>query len=103
MLFMVIVYRLPGLVADFALTFYIGILALILGLARVNLSLSGIAGIVLSIGMAVDGNVIIYERLKEELDKNIEIVKNSKSNKELCTSVYFFNYYEKDCILDYVE
>lgn len=67
MLFMVIVYRLPGLIADFALTFYIGILALILGLARVNLSLSGIAGIVLSIGMAVDANVVIFERMKEEL------------------------------------
>ena len=37
------------------------------------------------------------------LKENIEIVKNSKSNKELCTGVYFFNYYEKDCILDYVE
>ena len=45
---------------------------------------------------------VVFE-LKEELDKNIEIVKNSKSNKELCTGVYFFNYYEKDCILDYVE
>ena len=45
----------------------------------------------------------VVSELKEELDKNIEIVKNSKSNKELCTSVYFFNYYEKDCILDYVE
>ena len=67
MLFMIFVYRLPGLIADFALTFYIGILALILGLARVNLSLSGIAGIVLSIGMAVDANVVIFERMKEEL------------------------------------
>ena len=45
----------------------------------------------------------VVSELKEELDKNIEIVKNSKSNKELCTGVYFFNYYEKDCILDYVE
>ena len=45
----------------------------------------------------------VVSELKEELDKNIEIVKNSKSNKELCTSVYFFNYFEKDCILDYIE
>ncbi len=67
MLFMIIFYRLPGLVADLALSLYIGIMALILGLFRVNLSLSGIAGIVLSIGMAVDANVIIFERMKEEL------------------------------------
>ena len=67
MVFMVIIYRIPGLIADLALSIYIGIVALILGLFRVNLSLSGIAGIVLSIGMAVDANVIIFERMKEEL------------------------------------
>lgn len=67
MLFMLIFYRLPGLVADIALLFYVGILALILGLFHVNLTLSGIAGIILSIGMAVDANVIIFERVKEEL------------------------------------
>ncbi len=67
MVFMIIFYRLPGLIADLALAFYVGIIALVLGLARVNLSLSGIAGIVLSIGMAVDANVIIFERMKEEL------------------------------------
>ncbi len=67
MIFMVVIYRLPGLVADLALLIYIGIMCNILGFARVNLSLSGIAGIVLSIGMAVDANVIIFERMKEEL------------------------------------
>ena len=67
MLFMIVLYRLPGLIADIALLFYIGIISLVLGLLRVNLSLSGIAGIVLSIGMAVDANVIIFERMKEEL------------------------------------
>lgn len=67
MLFMVIIYRIPGLVADLALAIYVGIISLVLGLMRVNLSLSGIAGIVLSIGMAVDANVIIFERMKEEL------------------------------------
>ncbi len=67
MVFMIVVYRLPGLIADIALLIYIGIVSLILGLARVNLSLSGIAGIVLSIGMAVDANVIIFERMKEEM------------------------------------
>jgi len=67
MIFMVVVYRLPGLIADIALAIYIGVIALILGLGRVNLNLSGIAGIVLSIGMAVDANCIIFERMKEEL------------------------------------
>lgn len=67
MIFMVIIYRLPGLLADLALAIYIGIVCNILALAHVNLSLSGIAGIVLSIGMAVDANVIIFERMKEEL------------------------------------
>ncbi len=67
MLFMICYYRLSGLIADLALAFYIGIIGLVLGVARVNLSLSGIAGIVLSIGMAVDANVIIFERMKEEM------------------------------------
>lgn len=67
MLFMIAYYRLSGLIADLALAFYVGIIALVLGLTRQNLSLSGIAGIVLSIGMAVDANVIIFERMKEEM------------------------------------
>lgn len=68
MIFMVIIYRIPGLIADLALSFYIAIMAWILSIFRVNLSLSGIAGIVLSIGMAVDANVIIFERMKEEMN-----------------------------------
>lgn len=67
MVFMLVFYRLPGLVADIALAAYVAVMALIIGLFKVNLSLSGIAGIVLSIGMAVDANVIIFERIKEEL------------------------------------
>ncbi len=67
MIFMVIMYRIPGLIADLSLAIYVGIIALVFGLTHVNLSLSGIAGIVLSIGMAVDANVIIFERMKEEL------------------------------------
>lgn len=66
-LFMLIIYRIPGLVACLALGFYIVIEAVVFGLIRVNLSLPGIAGIILSIGMAVDANVIIFERIKEEL------------------------------------
>lgn len=45
----------------------------------------------------------VVSELKEELYKNLEIVKNSKSNKELCLGVYFFNYFEEESILDYVE
>ena len=76
MLFMLIVYRIPGLVASIALCFYMVIEALIFSLVRVNLSLPGIAGIILSIGMAVDANVIIFERIKEEL-KNGKTVKSA--------------------------
>lgn len=67
MLLMIIVYRMSGLLASIALAIYVGLIALILGLLRVNLSLSGIAGIITSLGMAVDANVIIFERMKEEL------------------------------------
>lgn len=67
MLFMVIMYRIPGLIADISLLIYVGLIGLAMGLFHVNLSLSGIAGIVLSIGMAVDADCIIFERIKEEL------------------------------------
>ena len=83
MVFMIIRYKLSGLLADIALLYYIGIIALVLGLIRVNLSLSGIAGIVLSIGMAVDANVIIFERISEELrlGKTIKAAVNSGFHK----------------------
>ena len=67
MLFMIIIYRMSGFLASIALAIYVGIMALLLGLFRVNLSLSGIAGVITSLGMAVDANVIIFERMKEEL------------------------------------
>ena len=66
-LFMLVYYRLPGLVADLALVVYGLLVMLITVLARITITLPGIAGIVLSIGMAVDANVIIFERIKEEL------------------------------------
>ncbi len=68
MLFMMIVYRLPGVVATLALLIYMLLdLFLLAVIPGVQLTLPGIAGIVLSIGMAVDANVIIFERVKEEL------------------------------------
>lgn len=66
-IFMIAVYRLPGFIACIALAFYCTLELIVLGLLHVNLSLPGIAGIILSIGMAVDANVIIFERIKEEL------------------------------------
>lgn len=66
-LFMILVYRIPGFVACVALGFYIVIEFVLFGWLRVNLSLPSIAGIVLSVGMAVDANVVIFERIKEEL------------------------------------
>ncbi len=67
MIFMVIMYRIPGLIADISLLIYVGLIGAAMGGFHINLSLSGIAGIVLSIGMAVDANCIIFERMKEEL------------------------------------
>ena len=64
---MIVVYRLPGVVATFSLIFYIALDCIILAVTRMNLTLPGIAGVILSIGMAVDANVIIFERIKEEL------------------------------------
>ena len=65
--FMLIYYRLPGAVAAFALIYYTLVMYAIFRLIPVTLTLAGIAGFVLSIGMAVDANILIFERMKEEL------------------------------------
>lgn len=67
MIFMIVIYRLPGVVASISLAFYTALVVIILAVLKINLSLPGIAGIILSIGMAVDANVIIFERIKDEL------------------------------------
>lgn len=67
MLFMLLYYRLPGLLADLALALYAALTFAIFKLIGVTLSLAGVAGFILSIGMAVDANVLIFERIKEEL------------------------------------
>lgn len=64
---MIIIYLVPGVVASFALVAYVVILMLILSVRGITLTLPGIAGIILSIGMAVDANVIIFTRIKEEI------------------------------------
>jgi len=66
-LFMMLYYRLPGVVASLALLVYVAIVLAIFKLIPVTLTLSGLAGFILSIGMAVDANVLIFERMKEEL------------------------------------
>src|SRR3954463_6538299 len=65
--FMLIYYRLPGGVASFALMYYTLVMVAIFRLVPVTLTLAGIAGFVLSVGMAVDANILIFERMKEEL------------------------------------
>jgi preprotein translocase subunit SecD len=65
--FMVIYYRAIGLIASFALLYYTLVVFAIFRLIPVTLTLAGIAGFVLSVGMAVDANILIFERMKEEL------------------------------------
>lgn len=67
LIFMLIVYRIPGLASDLALCIYVAVFIIIMSLLGTTLTLPGVAGIILSIGMAVDANVIIFERVKEEI------------------------------------
>lgn len=67
MIFMIVVYRLMGVISCIALATYAALFAVAISVFHVNLSLPGIAGIILTVGMAVDANVIIFERIKEEL------------------------------------
>lgn len=78
-LFMVLWYRLPGAVATLALVIYIVITIAVIKFIPVTLTASGIAAFILSIGMAVDANVLIFERMKEEL-------RHGKSPKEAATT-----------------
>lgn len=66
-IFMMAYYRLPGVIANIALILYTSLVCLLLALIHATLTLPGIAGIILSIGMAVDANILIFERMKEEL------------------------------------
>lgn len=66
-IFMCIVYRVPGFAASIALCLYVGVILGLLNAFQITLTLPGIAGIILSIGMAVDANVIIFARIREEI------------------------------------
>ena len=67
LIFMLVMYRLPGVAADMALLIYVLIVFYVMAIIGVQLTLQGIAGILLGIGMAVDANVVIFERFREEL------------------------------------
>jgi protein-export membrane protein, SecD/SecF family len=71
MLFMLLYYRSLGLAAILALLIYIPLTLLVFKGVGVTMTLSGIAGIILSIGMAVDANILIFERMKEEIKKGM--------------------------------
>lgn len=77
-LFMLVFYRLPGLAASIALLFYLVTLVVGLNVLNVTLTLPGVAGIILNIGMAVDANVIIFTRIKEELAKGKSVQSSIK-------------------------
>ncbi len=67
LVFMLAMYRFPGLLADFALVIYVLLNMAVFKLIPVTMTLAGIAGFILSVGMAVDANILIFERMKEEL------------------------------------
>ncbi|MBO6108850.1 MAG: protein translocase subunit SecD, partial [Eubacterium sp.] len=82
-LFMIVMYRLPGVAATIALVFYVLMMLVVLNVMNVTLTLPGIAGIILSIGMAVDANCIIFTRIREELAKGQTVnsaIKNGFKN-----------------------
>ncbi|MFA6515336.1 MAG: protein translocase subunit SecD [Candidatus Paceibacterota bacterium] len=76
-LFLIIWYRLPGVIATVALSMYVLIMLSIFKLVPVTLTAAGIAGFIISIGIAVDANVLIFERIKEELRKGNDSILDS--------------------------
>lgn len=72
-LFMALVYRIPGLLASLALVIYVAVLLSIFKLVPVTMSLAGIAGVILSLGMAVDANILIFSRMKEEMREGAKL------------------------------
>ncbi len=87
--FMIAVYLIPGLAAVIALSLYVGVIIILLSAFEVTLTLPGVAGIILSIGMAVDANVIIFTRIKEELGsgKTVKSAIHTGFNKALSAIV----------------
>ncbi|MCH5256962.1 MAG: protein translocase subunit SecD [Lachnospiraceae bacterium] len=84
-IFMIVIYYVPGLAASLALCLYTALMVILLDGFEITLTLPGIAGIILSIGMAVDANVIIFARIKEELaaDRSVQAAINTGFSKAL--------------------
>lgn len=88
-IFMIIVYRVPGIAAAVALVNYTSLILITLNAFDITLTLPGIAGIILGIGMAVDANVIIYARIKEEIAADMSVNKAIKSGfKKAFTAIF---------------
>lgn len=79
LIFMAIYYRLPGIIADIALIIYSVLTFAVFALIPVTLTLPGIAGFILSVGMAVDANVLIFERTREELQAGKKLYRSVES------------------------
>lgn len=77
-IFMIVFYRIPGVAASIALTLYVMIMIFLISVYDITLTLPGIAGIILSIGMAVDANVVIFARIREELAKGKSVQSSIK-------------------------
>ncbi len=88
-LFMIIAYRVPGVVAGLALITYTSLVLITLNAFDITLTLPGVAGIILGIGMAVDANVIIYARIKEEIAAGISVRSSIKSGFQKAFSAIF--------------
>ena len=88
-LFMLVVYRIPGIVSGIALIDYTALVLITLNAFDITLTLPGIAGIILGIGMAVDANVIIYARIKEEITAGNSVESAIKSGFSKAFSAIF--------------
>ena len=89
MILMIVVYLLPGFVASISLILYTSLLLILLNGFEVTLTLPGIAGIILGIGMAVDANVIIYARIREEIGAGLSVSSAIKSGFSKAFSAIF--------------
>lgn len=78
-IFLIVWYRLPGVIAVIALGMYVAIMLALFKLIPVTLTAAGIAGFIISIGIAVDANVLIFERIKEELKGGRAIIESTKN------------------------
>ena len=88
-LFMIFAYRVPGAVAGLALILYTALMLITLNAFDITLTLPGIAGIILGIGMAVDANVIIYARIREEIGSGMSVRNSIKSGFSKAFSAIF--------------